>query len=161
MAEMVSKEQAVKDVRIMAKRMALLYRCFCETLEKEMGEEKTLELVRKVVDDYGHRAGLESKAYSEKESLPLLATNYSKAPDLPSMGWEIKALPTEEEQVRVQVDYCPLAATWKEMGQSVYDRIYCWVDQAKYSGYNPELNCTHVRNKLDGDEACEILVKKK
>lgn len=38
--------------------------------------------------------------------------------------------------------------------------IYCYVDQAKYEGYNKELKCFHDKNVLDGDDCCIIRVQK-
>ncbi len=39
-------------------------------------------------------------------------------------------------------------------------RIYCYMDQAKYTAYNPELKCVHVKNILDVDPYCELAVRK-
>ncbi len=40
-------------------------------------------------------------------------------------------------------------------------KIYCFVDQAKYEAYNPELQCVHVKNVMDGDTYCELAVRPK
>lgn len=161
MSDSIPKEQAVRDVRILAERLALLYRCFCEGIEKELGKEKAKTFVRQVVEDYGARCGKDVRQTVNRLGLPLTAQNYALGHDLPSVGWEMEPLPTEESGSRVQINYCPLAEKWKAMGQAEYDRIYCYVDQAKYGAYNPELECLHVQNCLDGDGACEILVHRR
>ena len=58
----------------------------------------------------------------------------------------------------IKIKHCPLAVQWKEMGLNEYDRIYCNVDQAKYSLYNDKLICEHEENVLDGDESCMLRV---
>jgi hypothetical protein len=35
------------------------------------------------------------------------------------------------------------------------------MDQAKYQAYNPELECVHVKNVLDGDPYCELAIRTK
>lgn len=157
----IAKEQAIKDVRILAQRMALLFRCFCEELESELGEEKTEKLVRKVIDKYGTHCGRQVRKHIDALNLPPQGKNYAMGQDLPSVGWETERLAGKSEEVRVRVHYCPLASTWKELGQTKYDRLYCFVDQAKYRAYNAELECTHLLNQLDGHDVCELLIKKK
>jgi len=33
------------------------------------------------------------------------------------------------------------------------------MDQSKYKAYNPNLQCVHVKNILDGDPYCELAVR--
>jgi hypothetical protein len=35
------------------------------------------------------------------------------------------------------------------------------VDQAKYEAYDPDLECVHTKNVLDGDPYCELAVRSK
>ena len=57
------------------------------------------------------------------------------------------------------VHVCHLAEVWKELGAPELGRLYCFVDQAKYKAYNPDLECVHVKNVLDGDPYCELAVR--
>lgn len=161
MSELMPKEQAVRDVRVLAGRLALLYRCFCEEIEKELGQTETKALVRRVVDAYGFKCGQDVRKTIDELGLAAEAGNYSKGQDLPSVGWEMEPMTGESDEVRVRVHYCPLATVWKSIGQSDYDRLYCYVDQAKYSSYNSELECVHLQNCLDGDKICELVVHNK
>jgi len=62
---------------------------------------------------------------------------------------------------RVRVHTCYLADTWKELRVPEIGRLYCFVDQAKYESFNPELECVHTKNVLDGDPFCELAVRLK
>ena len=56
---------------------------------------------------------------------------------------------------------CPLAKHWIEKGAQRLGRLYCYVDQAKYATFDPECECRHLRNVLDGDDRCEIVARKR
>lgn len=161
MAEMISKEQVVQDVRLMAKRTALLYQHFAKTIIEELGEEKGKELITKAIWSYGEESGKRVKEGVLEMGLLPNADNFNKVPDLPSLGWEFELLDIHGCEEAVRITLCPLAEVWRENEISTIGRIYCQVDQAKYHGYNPELECIHQKNVLDGDSCCEILIKKK
>ncbi len=56
---------------------------------------------------------------------------------------------------------CPLAAYWLDKGAADLGRLYCHVDQAKYTAFDPESECRHLKNVLDGDDGCQVVGKKK
>lgn len=145
----------------MIRRLALLYRAFTETLDQELGEERAQELIHQAIKAYGKQCGEETRTKVEGLGLPNTLPNYKKGEDLPSQGWKKKSLFMEEEKAAHQVDFCPLAAAWKELGATPYDRLYCLMDMAKYSAYNPALSCTHRKNVLAGDDCCQLWITKK
>ena len=83
--------------------------------------------------------------------------NYQE--DLPTLGWNIEQMVVEGEP-RARVHDCNLAQVWMELGEPALGRLYCYMDQSKYKAYNPELECVHVKNILDGDPYCELAVRK-
>lgn len=159
--ETISKKQAEEDVKIVAKRLALLYRCFCDELKKELGQEKARIIVKNVIKKYGAITGKETGETVEKMGLDKSLANYSKGKDLPSVGWEFEQLKCDAQELQIGINYCPLAEKWKELGQSDFDRLYCSVDQEKYKAYNQNLICSHFKNVLDGDEYCVLHIKYK
>lgn len=161
MTELISKKEAVENVRLMAKRTALLYQHFAQTIIDELGEEKGKELITKAIWSYGKESGSKVKEGVLAMGLPPEPENYNQVPDLPVLGWEFELLDDPDCEEAVRITLCPLAEVWLENGFSTIGRIYCQVDQAKYLGYNPELECLHQKNVLDGDCCCEIVVKKK
>ena len=88
----------------------------------------------------------------------LSAENYKE--DLPSLGWEIDHVVVEGEP-RSRVHFCPLADVWREADAVKIGRLYCYVDQAKFKAYNPNLECVHEKNILEGDPYCELAVRSK
>ena len=157
--EMISKQEAFAQVKSMIKRTALIHYAFAKTLIDELGDEKGRELTQKAVLLYGSLVGKEAKEKAEKKGLSPGAENYQD--DLPSLGWHHREKVVVDGEKRSRVYTCYLAEVWKEMGAAELGRIYCYVDQAKFSAFNPELECVHVKNVLDGDPYCELAVRPK
>ena len=87
-----------------------------------------------------------------------LLENYQE--DLPRFGWNIENVVVDGEP-RARIHACNLAKAWNELGDPALGRLYCYMDQAKYTAYNSELECIHVKNTLDGDPYCELAIRKK
>lgn len=156
--EMVSKEEARRQVLSIINRMALLHYCFSKTLVEELGGKKGRELIRKAIDHYGEKVGKKVKEKTLAKRLETLPEYYQE--DLPVFGWSVERVMVDGEP-RARVHACHLASVWKELGAADLGRLYCYVDQAKYKAYNPELECVHVKNILDGGRYCELAVRKR
>ncbi len=161
MTEKISKEEAKEQAILMAKRCALLYQVFAETLVDELGEEKGAEVIAKVIKKYGIKSGEAVKAGVKEQGLDLSIGNYGKVPELPKVGWITKQKSLTKDRMEVDVLYCPMAEQWIDEGAAKLGRLYCHVDQAKYAAYNPDFECIHKNNVLDGDAKCTIVVKRK
>ena len=93
------------------------------------------------------------------KGLPLIRENFQD--DLPDLGWADREKVEVEGEKRSRTYTCHLAKVWQELGAPELGRIYCFVDQAKYEAYNPEMECVHTKNVLDGDPYCELAVRPK
>jgi nitrate reductase cytochrome c-type subunit len=156
--EMVSMEVASRQVLSMVNRLALLHHAFTKTLIAELGEKKGKEVILKAIRLYGETVGKSVREKTLAKGLKLLRENYQE--DLPLFGWSIQGVEVEGEP-RARVLECHLAKAWKDLGAPELGRLYCHMDQAKYEAYNPELECVHVKNVLDGDPFCELAVRVK
>jgi nitroreductase len=154
--EKISKSDALAEVKKALRRAALIYHHFAETAVKELGKAKGLELVRKAVDAYGDQVGAEAKKKAHKKGESLTPENFES--DLPDMAWNTEEVTVDGEQ-RVRVFHCPLAAEWLEWGNPEIARLYCFVDQAKMKGFNPDYEYVHIKNLLDGDAYCELAIR--
>jgi len=157
--EMITKEEAFQQVKSMITRAALIHWAFAKTLIDELGEKKGKALAKKAIELYGKEVGKRVKDRTLARSLPLTRENFQD--DLPDLGWAEREKVEVEGEKRSRVYTCHLARVWQELGVPELGRIYCFVDQAKYEAYNPELQCVHVKNVLDGDPYCELAVREK
>jgi nitroreductase len=156
--ETITKKEAHENVQRALRRGALIYHYFCETLAKEFGQERGRELIRKAVGAYGERIGQDARKKAQEKGLALSPENFES--DLPDDAWKTEVVVVDGEE-RVRVYYCPLASEWLTWGDPEMARLYCYVDQAKMEGFNPEYEYIHVKNLLDGDPFCELVVRKK
>jgi|WetSurMetagenome_2_1015567.scaffolds.fasta_scaffold113581_2 hypothetical protein len=156
--EMITQEEATRQVLSIVNRMALLHYSFAKMLVKELGEKKGKDLTRKAIDFYGKQVGEQVKEKTLAKGLQNFRENYQE--DLPMLGWNIEGVVVDGEP-RARIHACNLAKVWNELGDPALGRLYCYMDQAKYAAYNPELECVHVKNTLDGDPYCELAIRTK
>jgi predicted ArsR family transcriptional regulator len=154
--EMISKGEALNQIQRALRRAALIYHFFAKTLVDEFGEKQGTALIRKAIDAYGTHIGQNAMRRAEEQGLPLMPENFES--DLPDLAWQTETVIVEGEE-RVRVYHCPLAKEWLEMGDSKTARLYCFVDQAKMQGFNPDFEYVHLKNILDGDPYCELVVR--
>ena len=154
--EMISKKEALRQIKLGVRRTALIYHYFAKTLLEELGEDKGTELIRKAINAYGSHIGNAARDKSLAKGLPLTPENFES--DLPDLAWEGEEVTVDEEE-RYRIHTCPLAKEWLEWGEQKTARLYCFVDQAKMKGFNPEYEYVHTKNILDGDPYCELVVR--
>ncbi len=156
--EMITRKEALKQIKLATRRTALLYHHFAQTLIEELGRPKAVEVITKAIKAYGDHIGRAAQEKALAKGHSLTPENFES--DLPDLAWEGEAVTVEGEK-RHRVHHCPLAAEWLNLGQAEVARLYCWVDQAKMEAFNPEYTYVHLKNLLDGDECCELAVRKK
>jgi hypothetical protein len=149
------------DVWLMARRAALLYHYLAAAIVDRLGQDEGKELIKQAVWAYGEHCGRAVREGVLAQGLPLTPDNYRAVPDLPSRGWRAQTVTLADGREEHRNVFCPLARTWREAGtDQALARLYCFVDQAKTSGYNgKELECIHAHNVLDGDAYCEIVTR--
>ena len=157
--EMISKDEALSQLKSMITRTALIHYAFTKTIIDEMGKEKGKELAKKAISLYGEMVGKKVREKTLAKGLPALPENFQD--DLPALGWASREKVVVEGEKRARVHTCYLAEAWKDLGVPEIGRLYCFVDQSKYEAYNPELECVHTKNVLDGDPYCELAVRSK
>jgi len=145
-----------QDVWLMARRMALLYYFMATAIVQRLGEAEGKKLIQESVLAYGKACGSRVRDEVSSQGLSLDLGNYGRVPDLPSKGWVSEKRTMSDGQIRNVTTFCPLAATWKELGAEELGRLYCLVDVAKFKAYRPDLCATHAKNMLDGDPYCLI-----
>ncbi len=153
-----SKEDVLRQILQATRRTALLYHHLSQTLIQELGEDRGKILLKTIIESYGKQIGQEAAEKTKQKNLDLTPDNFEG--DLPIDAWKTEAVTVDGEE-RVRVHYCPLAAEWLDWGDPTTARLYCFVDQAKMQGYNPEYVYVHVKNLLDGDPYCELAVRAK
>lgn len=160
MNELLTVGECTEEVKLMARRAALLHHYFSKAIIDRLGEEEGKELIKEAIWAYGRHCGRAVREGVEAMGLPLTDENFGRVRDLPKVGWEMSKIALENGEERSVATFCPLAAIFKELGPEGEElgRLYCYVDQAKYEAYNPEKAFIHAKNVLDGDPYCEFVI---
>jgi len=153
--------ECTEEVQLMARRLALLHYYFSEKIVAKLGEEEGQALIEEAVWAYGRHCGNQVLEGVKALGLPPTVENYDRVRDLPRYGWDMDTVTLESGEVRPIATFCPIADELKKLGERGRElgRIYCYVDQAKFEAYNPDMEFIHAKNVLDGDPYCEFLVR--
>jgi len=154
--EMITKEEAVRQIKLALRRTAMLYHAFGETLIEAFGKERGIELIQKAIKAYGTDVGLAAQETAKKKGLKLTPENFES--DLPTLAWKAEEVVVDGEK-RKRIHFCPVAKDLLETTDKETARLYCWVDQAKMHAFNPEYEFLHLKNLMDGDLYCDLVVR--
>jgi len=154
--EMIEKEEALRQINLAIRRTAMLYHAFGETLIEAFGRERGIELIKKAVKAYGTDVGLAAQKTAKKKGVKLTPENFES--DLPVLAWKAEEVVVDGEK-RKRVHFCPVAKDLLETEDTEVARLYCWVDQAKMHAFNPEYEFFHLKNLMDGDPYCDLVVR--
>lgn len=150
--------KAGREAGLALRRLAVLFHAFSTTLVEELGDGQGRVLIEKAVEAYGGQVGAEAAERAKAQGKALTPENFED--DLPQGAWRTEPVVIDGEE-RVRVHRCPLAAEWMDWGDPALARLYCGVDQAKMLGFNPEYEYVHVKNMLDGDPYCELVMRRR
>lgn len=157
---MIQEAEAARQILTAVERMAMLYYHLANTAVSELGDERGRALIAGAIASYGREVGERHRQRVTAAGHEASCESYSALPDLPGLPWSPEYMPMVSRDGR-EIRVCPLAKYWIEKGAERLARLYCRVDQAKYAAFDPECECRHLKNVLDGDDACEVVAKKK
>jgi len=159
-SRMMPVSEALEQMLQLVERVAMLHYHFASTLVSELGEERGRELVSRAIASYGREVGERQRRRLAEAGYEPSCENYRALPDLPPLPWTPEGMPTVRRG-DLELKVCPLAKYWIEKGAEKLGRLYCHVDQAKFAAFDPECECRHPFNVLDGDDHCEIVARKR
>lgn len=150
MSEMISRQRAVDEVRMMAVQFADLYFAFVDELRTKFGEEAALQITQRV---------LYRRACERAEAMILRAKefgfertpdNIRNTSDVPHLGWDLS----------LGVDHCPYGMAWnRHIAEHEwfrpFARLYCDVTDTTIAEVFTG-DCSHelYENVVLGDQRC-------
>lgn len=160
---MITLEEASREVEMTSKRLGLLYLAFAKSIVEELGDEKGKKLILKAIKNYGKMAGEKMKKDIEDQGLEPTPENYGagEGRGLPKFGMNEKSEEVEiDGQKRKRFYGCAMGKVWREYGEEELGKLYCYVDAAKYMYYNPDYKLIHTKAMpADGVDYCEFCVQ--
>ena len=159
--ELIPLEQAKKEVALVCRRLGLLHLAYAQTLVDEFGEERGKQLVIKAIEDYSRKIGEKKREIVTSEGLEPSLENLVKTRDIPTIGMHDRSERVKVEgEIRSRAYGCVMAKVWHEYGKDDLGRLYCYVDPASIMTYNPDYKLIHTKAVPDGDEYCELTIRR-
>ena len=153
--KVVPLREAMEQVRVTGRRLALMHLAFSRILVEELGEEKGKKAIVRAMMEYGRMVGEKNKAGQQ---------------DLPFYGFHDKYTYGDKEFLdtrekaniagkdfdfsRYRVHGCVLAETFLEHGEKELGCLYCYVDSAKSMAADPSKKLMHTACEVTGDQFC-------
>lgn len=161
-AQKLTADEAAHEVKLTARRIALLHLAFSRTAIRHLGEEDGRLLISDAIKLYGTMVGKEVRQAVRRQGLEPIPSNYGigESRSLPNIGMHEGAETVEENgRTVLRAHGCVMAEVWKEYGGEDLGRLYCLVDPAKYMSYNPAYTLSHAKAMPSGDPYCEFCVR--
>lgn len=150
MCEMISRQRAVDEVRMMAVQFADLYFAFVDELRTEFGEEIALRITHRVLYKRACERAEEMIRRAEELGFERTPDNIRNTSDVPYLGWDLS----------LGVDHCPYGMAWnKHIAEHEwfcpFARLYCDVTDTTIAEVFTG-NCSHelYENVVLGDQHC-------
>ncbi len=156
--ETILMEDAKREVELVSERVALLHLSYAKMLTEEFGESRGKELVLKAIKYYGRCIGEKRRDEIEEMGMEPVPHNFGKGDVLriPRFGMHSGL---EDTGPSVKLHGCVMGKLWRAFGEEDLGKLYCYVDPAKYMGFNPDYIQVHEKAMPAGHGYCEFVVR--
>src|SRR5947207_2487522 len=121
----------------------------------ELGEERTLALVRRVIADLARDAGADLARQLGEASLSAFAAGLDRWKDGGAL--EIDLLEQSDERLSFNVTRCRYAEMYRALGLAdLGASLSCQRDYALASGFNPDIELTRTQTIMEGAPFCDF-----
>lgn len=154
------KMETIYDVPVLLRREieALMVKPFLDAFEKELGHEKTYEIVEKVIAEIAFEQG---KEYAE-----LLGGNGIDALMGQAEAWssndalDMQMYVENETDCYSPVKRCAYVDMYERIGMEELGKVLsCLRDEFFYQGFNPEMEMCRSKTLMDGGDCCDFCFK--
>lgn len=152
--------ETIYDVPVLLRREieALMVKPFLDAFEKELGHEKTYEIVEKVIAEIAFEQG---KEYAE-----LLGGNGIDALMGQAEAWssndalDMQMYVENETDCYSPVKRCAYVNMYERIGMKELGKVLsCLRDEFFYQGFNPEMEMCRSKTLMDGGDCCDFCFK--
>lgn len=144
-------------VDTMARAMAAMYYFIASEVVGEFGDRGKAALERGV-RRFGEYRGKRIRERVEKAGAEPSMATFRQFYDMPlGAAWRTRRSDTQDGQVS-EIDYCPMAAEWQELGGSDLGMGYCVVDYAIAEGFDKDMVFRRESSIPGGQKCCRHVV---
>ncbi|MEW6106728.1 MAG: L-2-amino-thiazoline-4-carboxylic acid hydrolase [Bacillota bacterium] len=151
------REELRDSVDRMARAMAAMYFFLADEVTKAFGEEGRKALARGI-RRFGLYRGTRIRRRADAAGAGPSLEAFRKFYDLPlGAAWKTRRWPIPDGQVS-EIEYCPMAAEWEEMGAGEEALGYCAVDFAIAEGFDKRMVFSRESSLPAGQNCCRHVV---
>ena len=155
--EQTGKREDIGSVSMLVRREieALIAVPLIRAFMEEVGQEKALEVARKVIKSLAIESGKMMSAFAGGASLEHLA----QVTPMFSMGGTLETEPVAETpgKIGLNVTRCRYAEMYKEHGLEEFGYLLsCGRDFALMEGFNPKIKFTRTQTIMEGADFCDF-----
>ena len=146
------------------KNRGILYRLFFEEMSKEIGEEKTTNIMKRAIYRWGSAKSDRYRALAEKKDFKSIADEFIKTSVCNGEVFKPSVHKVDNHSTIVDMERCPLVEAWREMGLSDEEvakmcEIANATDYGKYEGMGLKLTIESTLAK--GEKKCRLNIEEK
>lgn len=148
--ELIPKQQAIDEVRMMATQFADMYFVFVDTIRSEYGEEAATAIVQKVLFMRAMERGEKMKTLADEKGLERTPASIPAVVDVPFLGWVLD----------IGKDMCPYGKAWNDRVEKhpwfrKYAAMYCDVtDTTVAEVFTGAYSHRVLQSTARGDNTC-------
>ena len=152
--------ETIYDVPVLLRREieALMVKPFLDAFEKELGHEKTYEIVEKVIAEIACEQGKDYAVVLGGNGIDALmgqAESWS-ANDALDMQMYVE----NETDCYSPVKRCAYVDMYERIGMKELGKVLsCLRDEFFYQGFNPEMEMCRSKTLMDGGDCCDFCFK--
>ncbi len=152
--------ETIYDVPVLLRREieALMVKPFLDAFEKELGHEKTYEIVEKVIAEIAFEQGKDYAVVLGGNGIDALmgqAESWS-ANDALDMQMYVE----NETDCYSPVKRCAYVDMYERIGMKELGKVLsCLRDEFFYQGFNPEMEMCRSKTLMDGGDCCDFCFK--
>lgn len=152
--------ETIYDVPVLLRREieALMVKPFLDAFEKELGHEKTYEIVEKVIEEIAYEQG--------KDYAVVLGGNGIDALMGQADAWssndalEIDMRVEDETDCYMTVKRCAYVDMYDRIGmKDLGATLSCLRDEYFYEGMNPEIKMSRSKTLMSGGDCCDFCLR--
>ncbi len=152
--------ETIYEVPVLLRREieALMIKPFLDEFEKELGHDKTMEIVEKVIAEIAKKQGREyAELYGRNDINALYEQAKSwAANDALKMDYELEG----DNVLKNPIRYCAYVDMYERIGmKDLGYALSCMRDEYFYEGMNPEMEMTRTKTLMRGDDCCDFCFK--
>lgn len=154
--------KTIDDIPLLLRREieARMIQQFLEAFSKEIGKERTYEIVGSIIEDLARKAGAESAERLGDNGTESIMEHLK--PHQMAGALDIKLISQDEKHSRFDIVRCEYVHMYEKLGiREMGSMLSCNRDECFFRGINSKFKFSRTKTLMNGDDYCNFLLELK